>query len=181
MSHRQSTPSNGLAALHGTVALLVLTLAAAPIRRLSSQAARPAARPTTGAALVRKYANTDLGFRLLNEPRVRAVLVHLLGNHLQQLERNLDVSGPVDLIGGSLSVSGNAPHQGGEEEGIVCVASYDLSVYAAILSGGTIEVFTAADSYAALSQCIKDWITQVNSGHRDRFEPPTNVRIVTRR
>ena len=128
---------------------------------------------------MRKYANTDLGFRLLREPPVRMALVRLLGDRLPQLERNLDVSGSVDVIDGSLAVSGIAPHHGGEDEAIVCIVSYDLAVHAAILSGRTIEIFTPSASYTNVPLCIKDWITQINSGHRDRFDPPGNVRIVT--
>ena len=175
MPHRRSILSPDFQLLLATVvAPLVLVLG--PLRDLGAQVAAGA----IGAALVRKYANTDLGFRLLKEPPVRTALIRLLGNRLPQLERNLDVSGSVDVIDGSLAVSGIAPHRGGEQEGIVCIVSYDLSVHAAILSGRTIEVFTPSTGYTNVPLCIKDWITQTNSGHRDRFDPPGNVRIVTR-
>jgi hypothetical protein len=175
MPHRRLFLSSDRRLLLAAVAMPLLSLLI-PLRDVNSQAAPGAA----GAALVRKYANTDLGFRLLRESPVRSALVRLLGDRLQQLEHNLDVSGSVDVIDGSLAVSGIAPHQGGEQEGIVCIVSYDLSVHAAILSGRTIELFTPAASYTNVPLCIKDWITQINSGHRDRFDPPGNVRIVTR-
>jgi len=128
---------------------------------------------------VRRYANTELGFRLLREPSVRPALVRILGDRVPLLERNLELSNSVDVIAGSLAVSGIAPHHGGEDEAIVCIVTYDLSVHAAILSGRTIDVFTPSASYTNVPLCIKDWITQVNSGHRDRLGPPANVRIVT--
>ena len=52
----------------------------------------------------------------------------------------------------------------------------DGAVNAAILSAGAIAVFTRIGDYASLPLCIKDWVTQVNSGHRDRFTRPPNVR-----
>lgn len=159
---------------HAAVSLLALC-ALAPLRDLSAQPAPP----SVSAALVRRYANTDLGFRLLREPSVRPALVRLLRDRLPLLQRDLEVSSSVDVIDGSLAVSGIAAHHGGEDEAIVCIVTYDLSVHAAILSGRTIQVFTPSASYTNVPLCIKDWITQINSGHRDRFELPGNVRIVT--
>jgi hypothetical protein len=175
MRHRRVILADYSRPLRAAGAVLFL-LALIPVRDLSSQSATR----STGAALVRQYANTDFGFRLLREPAVRTALVRLLGDRLPHLERNLDVSGSVDVIDGSLAVSGIAPHHGGEEEAIVCIVTYDLSVHAAILSGRTIELFTPNASYTNVPLCIKDWITQINSGHRDRFDPPGNVRVVTR-
>jgi len=154
---------------------LLAIVALAPPRDLGAQPAPP----SRSAALVRRYANTELGFRLLREPSVRPALVRILGDRVPLLERNLELSNSVDVIAGSLAVSGIAPHHGGEDEAIVCIVTYDLSVHAAILSGRTIEVFTPSASYTNVPLCIKDWITQVNSGHRDRLGPPANVRIVT--
>jgi hypothetical protein len=60
---------------------------------------------------------------------------------------------------------------------VICVAEYDGSVQAAILSKGHITVFAKDNAYDNLMLCIKDWITQVNSGHRDRFAQPKNVQF----
>ena len=89
--------------------------------------------------------------------------------------RNINVTSDIDRIGGALAIVGNAPHKGGEEEGAICVSEYDGSVQAAILSKGRISVFARQPSYDGLMLCIKDWITQVNSGHHDRFTQPKNV------
>lgn len=51
------------------------------------------------------------------------------------------------------------------------------TVQAAPLSKGRITVFAKDKSYDNLMICIKDWITQVNSGHRDRFAQPKNVQV----
>ena len=99
---------------------------------------------------------------------------------MDHLLRNLNVRGAVDLSGETLSVNGNAPHQGTEEEAIVCVTVLPLKtiVEAAIFSKGAVTVFTRAEKYEYSSICIKDWITLANSGHADRFVQPANVRVV---
>jgi hypothetical protein len=130
-------------------------------------------------AMIAKWAgsyNTD-GF--LKEPAVRAELQKLLGTESKHLMWNLDVRGSVDLSSETLSVNGNAPHQGTEEEAIVCVTVLpsNLIVEVAILSKGAVTVFTRAEKYESASICIKDWITLVNSGHADRFQQPSNVQL----
>jgi hypothetical protein len=129
-------------------------------------------------ALKAKYAGNPDSDALLREPAVREQLKKLLGARLPQLERNLDVRGQIDLVGGALSVSGNASHKGGEEEAVVCVWPFGPKVQAAIYSKGRITAFAADPNYDALFLCIKDWITQVNSGHRDRLQKPKNVQVV---
>ena len=131
-------------------------------------------------AMIGKWAGSYNSEGFLKEPAVRGELQKLLGAELDHLFRNLNVRGAVDLSGETLSVNGNAPHQGTEEEAIVCVTVLPLKtiVEAAIFSKGTVTVFTRAEKYEYASICIKDWITLVNSGHADRFIQPANVRVV---
>jgi hypothetical protein len=121
--------------------------------------------------------DTDAFLRL---PAVRSELQKLLGSELEHLMHNLDVRGAVDLSGQTLSVNGNAPHLGTEEEAIVCVTVLPLNtiVEAAILSKRVVTVYTRAEKYEYASICIKDWITLANSRHADRFVQPANVRVV---
>ncbi|MGQ0703661.1 MAG: hypothetical protein ACT4PM_11070 [Gemmatimonadales bacterium] len=139
------------------------------------QAAHAQAPPTE--SLVRRYAGSYDKDALLRERAVRTELIRLLGTERAHLERNLFVSGSIDLLGGWLVVTGNAAHGGGEEEAVVCMAEPPLTVHVALLSGGRIQVFTRAAGYDGLPICIKDWITQANSGHRDRFSRPPNVEV----
>jgi hypothetical protein len=131
-------------------------------------------------AMIAKYAGSYDTDAFLKEPAVRAELQQLLGPELKHLLHNLNVKGAVDLSGETLSVNGNAPHQGTEEKAIVCVSVLPLNmiVEAAILSKGTVTVFTRAEKYEYASICIKDWITLANSGHADRFVQPANVSVV---
>lgn len=131
-----------------------------------------------GDTLWQKYTGSYDTDALLNEPVVRTSLERLLGSEMQHFSNNLNVRGSVDLISGSLSLSGNAAHGGGAEEAVLCVSMYNSTVSAAIFSIGTITVYSEYPDYNSQGLCIKDWITQVNSGHRDRLAVPANVRIV---
>jgi hypothetical protein len=117
----------------------------------------------------------------LRHARIRPQLQQLLGGELEHLEQNLNVRGSVDLVGGWLSVDGNAPHQGTEEEAVVCVSSHNLQVAAAILSGGIITAYVRGSTYESLPRCVTDWITLANSARKDRLEQPQNVRMADTR
>lgn len=140
------------------------------------------ARGAQAKALLAKYTATpgrDDSDALLKEPAVQAELKRLVGNQLPKLLQNINVRGAIAYDGGSLVIVGNAPHKGGEEEGVVCVNPYAPGlVEAGIFSRGKIAVFGTAAKYEYLSLCVKDWITQVNSGHRDRTTQPKNVAFV---
>jgi hypothetical protein len=130
-------------------------------------------------AFVAKWAGSYNTEGFLKEPAVRMELQQLLGTTFNHLMRNVDVRGGVDLSGETLSLTGNAPHQGTEEEAIVCATVLPLKtiVEAGIFSNGVITVYSREKQYEHASICIKDWITQVNSGHKDRFLLPANVRM----
>lgn len=128
--------------------------------------------------MITKYAGSYDTDAFLKEPAIRKELQKLLGSELEHLMLNLNVRGAVDLSGQTLSVNGNAPHQGTEEEAIVCVTAGNMAVEAAILSKETVTVFTRTEKYEYASICIKDWITLANSRHADRFAQPANVRMV---
>lgn len=126
---------------------------------------------------LRKYVGSVDYPALLKEPVVKANLQAVVGKQLPALMRNINVTSDIDRVGGALAIVGNAPHKGGEEEGVICVAEYDGKVEAAILSQSRITVFAKDRNYDNLMLCIKDWITQANSGHRDRFKQPNNVQF----
>jgi hypothetical protein len=134
----------------------------------------------TQRAMIAKWAGNYDTDGFLKEPAVHGELEQLLGQELQHLLHNLDVKGGVDLSGETLSVNGNAPHEGTEEEAIVCVTVLPLKtiVEAAILSKEMITVYSHQKQYENASICIKDWITLANSGHKDRFAQPANVLVM---
>lgn len=123
------------------------------------------------------YAGTYSTSEFLNDPAVAGELRIIAGGELEHVELNLNVTGPIDLISGWLTVSGNAPHQGTEEEAVVCMHPELKQVHAALFSDARFTVLTRADSYVQLPLCIKDWITLVESRHRNRLVQPANVRL----
>ena len=150
-----------------------LMLAAVALAQGSAGPTRP---------LLKKYIGNPDTDALLKEPAVRAQLEAMLGKQLPVLIRNLNVKGDVELIGGALALSGSAPHKGGEEEAIVCIADQGPvpHVEAAIFSKGKVTIFTKGPQYENVMICVKDWVTQVNSGHRDRMAQPKNVQLVAK-
>jgi len=164
---------------------LLALIAGAAFAAIAVLAATGALAQTGGGptrVLMKKYVGTPNSDAMLKEPTVRAQLEAMLGRQLPTLMRNLDVRSDVDLIGGALAINGNANHKGGEEEAIVCIADQGPVplVEAAIFSRGRVTVFAKAPQYEYLMLCIKDWVTQVNSGHRDRMTQPKNVQLMAK-
>jgi len=168
-------------ALAASVALALLAISGAPQAQTAAQQ-QAQAREAQAKALLAKYTATpgrEDSDGLLKEPAVKAALQKVVGAQLPKLLQNINVRGTIAFDGGSFVLAGNAPHKGGEEEGVVCVSPYSPGlVEAAIFSKGRIAVFASAEKYEYLTLCVKDWITQVNSGHRDRFTQPKNVQVV---
>ena len=137
-------------------------------------------REAQARALLAKYATPqakDDTDGLLKEPGVRAELQRVVGNQLPKLMQNLDVRGPIDVYGGALSISGNAPHKGGEEGAVICVNPWGPKVDAAIYSRGKVTLFSSAEKYEFATLCVKDWITVANTQYRDRMTQPRNVQF----
>lgn len=159
--------------------LLGLSLAAALVSA-SSALAQGSVAPSR--PLLKKYIGNPDTDALLKEPAVRAQLEAMLGRQLPKLIQNLNVKGDVELVSGALALSGNAAHKGGEEEAVVCIADQGPVplVEAAIFSKGKVTIFTKGPQYENVMICVKDWVTQVNSGHRDRMAQPRNVQLVAK-
>ncbi|MGA7966689.1 MAG: hypothetical protein WCB49_12550 [Gammaproteobacteria bacterium] len=122
---------------------------------------------------------------VLGDPAVDAALKRLLGSELAHLQRNLGVSGPVDLIACDLVISGNAPHQGGEENAIIDISVYSGAVAAAILSQGKIAIYfnhgkssPGHDYGEAVPLAIKDWLAVIYTKFYFRFNPPAKAQLL---
>jgi hypothetical protein len=160
------------------VGVAAMSIAGILVGTAAAQNEDAAARARAIRSMIVKWAGNHDTDAFLRQPAVRSELQKLLGSELDHLMHNLNVRGAVDLNGQTLSVNGNAPHQGTEEEAIVCVGAGSMAVEAAILSKETVTVYTRAEKYEHASICIKDWITLANSRHADRFAQPANVRVM---
>lgn len=107
---------------------------------------------------------------LLDAPALAAVLQRLPAGERLHLRRNLDVSGPIELAGCHLVVSGNAPHMGTEQDAMLDVDLASGTVIAAIHGGGRIDIHVLADPGAptprwdALPRGLREWAVRADMG-----------------
>lgn len=158
----------------GLPCLLALILVAAP-----ACADPPSPASESGGLLQRYAASWDLD-ALLAEPPVARRWQALPDEAREQLLRNLSVRGSIDVYAGALSIMGNAPHRGGEDEALLCVevGGDAVRLHAAILSSGRVTVYTPGASYHAVPICVRDWVALVSTGHRYRLQQPANLALV---
>lgn len=121
------------------------------------------------------YINTYGSTKLLQDPIVRPQLVRLMGAQLQHLEINLNVAGSVGVDSDVLTVSGNAPHQGLEENGFLGVNLYNGDAYACLLTKGKIEVYSKEAKYDYLPYPVRMWIGSTWAMVHFNGNPPPNV------
>jgi hypothetical protein len=149
----------------------VLLMIAAICPLLSAQSKLPAADRER----LMRYVNTYDSDKLLADPIVKPRLAELLGSELAHLKKNLDVRGPIGVVGGMLTLSGNAPHQGLLENGFVGVSLYNGAVYACILSRGRIDVYGREQKYQYLPDAVRDWIVWAWATPQLNGRAPSNV------
>jgi hypothetical protein len=104
------------------------------------------------------YVNTYDSQKLLDDPMVKPQLARILGPQLTHLESNVGVHGPLGVDGGGLTLSGNAEHLGGEEEGLVFVDLSSGGVYACLLTNGRFEVYGKQPKFDYLPDAVRHWI-----------------------
>lgn len=153
---------------------LALVLAAAP-----TGAEAPLPEDEARILLQRYAASWDLD-ALLAEPPVAREWQALPAEARDLLLRNLSVRGPVDVYGGALSIMGNAPHRGGEDEALLCIEVLGgaCRLHAAILSAGRVTIYTRGERYNYLPICVRDWVALVSTGHHYRLRQPANVEMM---
>jgi hypothetical protein len=124
---------------------------------------------------------------LLSAPAIATRLARLSAQTRQHLERNLDVSGPMQLTGCHLVASGNAPHMGTEQDAVLDVDLRSGTVVAAIHARGRIDIYVLADPGAhsprwdALSRSLREWAVRADMGFPPqppaRLARPSSVRL----
>ena len=126
---------------------------------------------------------------LLAAPEIAARLARLPQETQLHLKRNLDVSGPVQLVDCHLQLAGNLPHQGGIEGAMFDVDLATGTVIAAIHSGGRIDIYLISDptagaagaTWAALPKTMREWAVKADSGFSDQhprnLAQPASVRF----
>jgi len=153
------------------LAALALTLSACTAPEAASQGCEGTA------AHLMSYAGSYDTDAFLNEPEVSAAIARLMGGERDHLLANVAVRGSIDLVGCELVISGNAEHQGGEEDGVVSFSLGAGTASAALRSGGAFHVYTQDGSYDSAPISVKDWIAVAASGYEMRFGAPAGTRL----
>ena len=121
------------------------------------------------------YINTYNSMKLLADPLVQPQLAHLMGAQISHLKRNLNVAGPIGVSSEMLTFSGNAPHQGMEENGFLGVSLYNGEVYACLLTKGKFEVYGKEKQYNFLPDAVRQWIEATWARLQLGIKDPPNV------
>lgn len=131
--------------------------------------------PTQDHQRLMSYVNTYDSQKLLADPVVKPQLARILGPQLAHLESNVGVHGPLGVDGGGLTLSGNAEHMGGEEEGLVFVDLNSGDVYACLLTNGRFEVYGKQPKFDYLPDAVRHWIVLTWAWVNLKGGQPSNV------
>jgi hypothetical protein len=102
--------------------------------------------------------------KVLNDPAVKKALAEIVPpKMLPILKQNLQVSGGIDFIEGNLVMSGNAPHQGGEETVSIWVAIYDAKVRVYLQTGGSHYLYAKDEQYQFLPVLMRSYLADPNA------------------
>lgn len=124
------------------------------------------------------YAGSYEVDKLFNDPALVQRLQQRLGSEFAHVRDNLGVVGPISVEGCDLSVAGNQPHRGSEEEAAVSVDLRRDRVAVGVLSGRRILVY--ADAGASVPgqwpRSLLDWVTRMR---QYTAAPRAGVRVIT--
>lgn len=122
------------------------------------------------------YINTYDSTKLLADPLVKPQLARLMGPQVQHLKTNLNVAGSIGVSDGMLTLSGNAPHRGMEENGFLGVSLYNGDVVAVLLTNGTFEIYgKQATKYEYLPYPVRQWVEATWARLQLGIKDPPNV------
>lgn len=168
LSKMKISLSNPKAALCSTTCLLILLFCSLPLIAQGKLSAIDHQRLIS-------YVNNYDSQKLLADPLVKPQLERLLGPQLSHLKENLNVAGPIGVNDNVLTLSGNAPHMGMEENGFLGVNLYNGEVYVCLLTGGRFQLYSKQTKYEYLPSAVREWIVYMGASLRLNGNMPPNV------
>jgi len=130
-------------------------------------------------AFLQAYAGSYESQELLSEPDVTRHLENLPVTVLKHLRKNLNVSGPVDLVSCHLVVTGNAVSGGGNEDAIIDIDLFSGAVVAGLHASIRTDVYAADPDYRHLPIAVRDWLAVVADRFLNRVHPPLRMRLLS--
>lgn len=82
----------------------------------------------------------------------------LLGSELVHFKKNVEVHSPISIVSHVLSFVGNAPHQGGEENGFFGVDLKSGEIGVVIFSQKTLTVYGKSKAFWLQNEPLREWI-----------------------
>ena len=128
---------------------------------------------------LKEFIGTYKDEKIYADKYINQKMKDLFKTEINHLTKNLSVRGPIDFISGNIVISGNAPHQGGSEMGILCINLYNGEISGAIYSNQNIDIYSHEEKYQYLPISIKDTIAVWETNFQYRFNPPSNTKMIT--
>jgi len=123
------------------------------------------------------YINTREINKFLADPIIKPQLELLLGKNLDHLKNNIYARTSIGVHSGLIFISGNAAHKGGLEHGFIRVDPQNGDVYAVILSGGIITVYSKVNDFGHLPAGVRQFIYSTWAQIQLQFKAPPNVEL----
>ncbi|MFA5803573.1 MAG: hypothetical protein WC879_02920 [Melioribacteraceae bacterium] len=128
---------------------------------------------------LKKYVGDRSHERLFADPSLKKSMRQMLKNEYKRLLDNISVTSPVNLIDGNLVISGNAPHKGDEERGIIVIELYSGQIHVGFFSNGLITIYSSEENYKYLPNSLIKWVDECNAGFQlNEVKKPNNVRLL---
>lgn len=116
---------------------------------------------------------------VMQDPIVQQQLQVLLGESRDRLHANLTVHGPVGFSGTCLTISGNAPRQGGDAMALLVVCPHSSAVEVALASKGQMQVYAATETYSHLDVSLRRWVSHYHMINESGIDSPTYATLIS--
>lgn len=134
---------------------------APPVRKPAAEAPPPPPAVPLGWAMLPKVAGTfDAPFDMFGKGEIAAALKALIGDRMPALQKNLSVRGTIQKQGSIYYISGNAPHQGGEEQAYVLMDTPHKRVQVGLWEKGKLTVYAPQQGRLPLPADINQLLVQ---------------------
>ena len=116
---------------------------------------------------------------VLGDDEVSEKLTSMLGNDLERLQRNLTVHGVIGFNGSCLTLTGNAPRRGFDENAYLNVCLSRGSVDVVLTGDGVIQIYSEKSQFRHLDWILRSWVFSFQSDDHFASIPVGTIFIQT--